>query len=406
MANPGGRLKILGTATRVPTISGFPRMDDPPDDSFLRLLRAAWSPEPAAGLPNLDGQELARRALSEGVGPLLYGRLRGRGILPPEAEEALRRAYYATAARNARLLSELETILHALAPTPVLLLKGAALALAVYENPALRPMGDIDLLVRPGDVDAALEALAGLGYRPLQHEPAPDSTRTFENQVLLGKEGGTAPLEVHWGLFDSPYYQEHLPMDWFWQTAIPLTAGTMPLRALGPAAQLLHLCAHLVLHHGAGSPRLLWLHDVAEVLARYQGAIDWPSLLSQARASELVGSLRRVLPRVAREWQAPIPAPILGELAALQPSPAEARILARLASGPRPAGRRLLDDLADTPTWHRRLRLAWVNLFPTAAYMQQRYRIRHRFLVPFLYPYRWFLGLRGLASHRQPCSGP
>jgi hypothetical protein len=54
------------------------------------------------------------------------------------------------------------------------------------------------------------------------------------------------------------------------------------------------------------------------------------------------------------------------------------------------------------PTWRQRRRYALVHLFPSAAYMQRRYGVRHRCLVPFLYPYRWFLGLLGLRSARSP----
>lgn len=390
------------------------------------LLRAPWSPTSGARPRDLDTEELARQAVAQGIGPLLYGRLRGTGLLPPEAEEPLRRAYYANAGRNARILHELEAALRQLeaAHVPVLLLKGAALAQTVYENPALRPLGDLDLLVHPADTDPALRALAGLGYHPVQHEPAPGSTRTYENEIMVGREGALAPIEVHWGLFDSPHHQQRLDMDWFWKTAVPLmeiaapsvppparsglseTPGSHPSPApknagiLSPAAQLLHLCAHIVLHHGSGGPHLLWLHDVAEVVVHYRDEIDWPAVLAQGRAGDLLAPLQRVLPRVAADWRAPIPPAILEELARLTPSRAEQRIIARLAAGYRPAGRRLLDDLADTPSWRRRLAMAWTYIFPTPAYMRRRYGIRHPLLLPFYYPYRWFLGLRGLLSPR------
>lgn len=394
---------------------------------IIRLLRSPWTGE---SLPaDVDALALAQDALAQGVGPLLYGRLRGHGFLPPAAEEPLRQAYYATAAHNARLLHELAAVLGALsaAGLPTLVLKGAALALAVYENPALRPMGDIDLLVRPADADAALAALAGLGYHPSAHEPAPGSIRTYENEIMLRRPGASTPLEVHWGLFDSPYHQHHMPMDWFWETAVPIPQMASPLpsptdgaraggaaegggggvkaippRMLGPAAQVLHLCAHLALHHGGPTPpRLLWLHDVAEAVVHWQAAIDWPALLAQAAACDLLVPLQQVLPRAARDWRAPVPSAVLAELERLAASPAEERLMARLAAGHRPAGRRLWDDLRDTPSWRRRLHMAWVNAFPTPTYMRQRYDIRHPLLTPLYYPYRWFLGLKGLFVPRR-----
>lgn len=419
-------------------------LDNPTDELLLSFLRLPWAPSPPAdgSLDEPQATALARRALAQGLGPLLYARLRGQEVLPQSAMAELRQAYYESAGRSARINHALETILQALAASgvPAILLKGAALAQAIYGNPALRPMGDLDLLVRPADVDTALATLAGLGYRPWQHEPAPGSTRTYENEILLRREGAPAPLEVHWGLFDSPHYQERLPMEWFWQTARPLPATTpqqdsLPVEPvlhtlvpgpsvrstsvqglgsrppatawiLGPEAQILHLCGHLFLHHGPET-RLLWWHDVAEVIVHYRQEIDWPTLLGQASACDLVYPLQQVLPRIASEWRAPIPPAALEELRLLRPSRAEERIYARLSAGYRPAGRRLWDDLADTPSCRRRLHLAWVNIFPTSAYMRQRYGIRHRLLVPFFYPYRWFLGLRGLLlSRKTQTSGP
>jgi hypothetical protein len=222
---------------------------------------------------------------------------------------------------------------------------------------------------------------------------------------MVGKDNGIAPIEVHWGLFDSPHHQHHVRMEWFWETAVPILwardrSGKGP-HIFGPEAQILHLCAHLTLHHGGlETPRLLWLHDIAEVLVHYRDELDWPTMLAQARVNDLLMPLQQVLPRIAVDWQAPLPAAVLDELAQLAPSPAEERIVGRLAEEYRPAGRRLWDDLVDTPSWGQRLRMAWVNVFPTPAYMRQRYGIRHPLLVPFYYPYRWFLGLKGLFAPR------
>ena len=54
----------------------------------------------------------------------------------------------------------------------VVALKGAALAFFHYPDAALRPMGDLDLLLRdPRDVERATDALAGAGWRALFDTP-------------------------------------------------------------------------------------------------------------------------------------------------------------------------------------------------------------------------------------------
>ena len=71
--------------------------------------------------------------------------------LPAAVREHLKASYYATAARNTLLFRELSRILAALAEAeiPVILLKGVDLAQTLYPDPALRLMGDLDLLDNP-----------------------------------------------------------------------------------------------------------------------------------------------------------------------------------------------------------------------------------------------------------------
>jgi hypothetical protein len=146
-------------------------------------------------------------------------------------------------------------------------------------------------------------------------------------------------------------------------------------------------------HSGEGELRLLWLHDVAEVIAFYQEQIDWDQVLARARAYDLVLPVQQILTRVGHEWHAPIPPAVLERLRALRPSRDEERVFAWLTSAHRSA-QRFWVDLAGMPGWGPRLRFAWCIFFPSAGYMQRCYRIPHRFLVPLYYPYRWFLGLR------------
>lgn len=70
-------------------------------------------------------------------------------------------------ARVSLLLSELAEILEACqaASLPVMPLKGSLLNARYYPAPGLRPMNDLDLLVRPADESRIHQILAKLGYR-------------------------------------------------------------------------------------------------------------------------------------------------------------------------------------------------------------------------------------------------
>jgi hypothetical protein len=379
---------------------------------FLRVcLQAPWDPtalESARKLTaqgDLDWEALLDPAYFRGMAPLFYSIVRGQDLLPPAVEHELRLAYFQNAKRNVRLFHELEGMLRRLTAVdvPVVLLKGAALAESVYENQAVRPVGDFDLLVRRQDMPTALDALAALGYEPSRTETHAGDLATYENEIALVKPGETVcPIEVHWSLFDSPYYQHRVPMDWFWQSALPMKVGRVATLMLGPEAQVLHLCGHLLLHHGSGgdfSPR--WLYDVAAVIASYGERIDWDEVLRRAQVYDLVLPLQRVLPRVSDGWEVPLPVGVLERLRALRPSRDEVRVFGQLTAARRPVAQRFWADLTGIPDWRARVRFAWNNLFPSPLYMQRRYSVPHRLLLPFYYPYRWWLGVYGVLTARR-----
>ena len=202
-------------------------------------------------------------------------------------------------------------------------------------------------------------------------------------------------LEIHWHLIDSPFYQQVLSEEWIWSTAQPAVIADQPTRVLGLEAQILHLCAHMLLHHR--KPSQLWLHDLAELLVRFGWQLDGEDLLARAQDVHLVLPLQVALPRVVAGWRLPVPGPaVLARLQDLTPSPQEQRIFGWLTSSHRPVAQRFYVDLLSLPAWHDRLRYALVHLFPDPGYMTKRYHIPHPGLVPLYYPYRWALGMHSL----------
>jgi len=362
----------------------------PLETARIQWLQRRWNPQAPA--PPL-GTETAALAEDPFVAPLLYAALKEEPGVPPDALAALRQAYEQNGLRNALLLHELGQALRALATAgvPALALKGAALAESVYGNVALRPMRDMDVLVRAEDAPRALRVLAAQGYRPEEAEPHAGVTLAYENELLLRKAGRLDfVLEVHWSLLDSPFYQHALQMDWFWATAVPVRIGGQPAHMLGPAAQLVYLCAHAVLHHGGRD--LLWLHDVAALLQHAGDDLDWEAALAAAQANHLVLPLQQVLAELTTAWGVRLPERVWARVQALRPSPQEQQTFARLTAAERPVLRRFWDDLAGQPSWRRRVHYALVSLFPSPAYMRRRYGLRW---LPLAYPYRWWVGLRG-----------
>jgi hypothetical protein len=351
---------------------------------------------------SMDWEQCYQLIAANDVAPLVYSIIRDQGIFPPILEQKLQNVYEHNRVPKIYLFSELKTILHRfeVVGIPNILLKGVALSKEIYGGVALRPMMDMDFMVRPGETKSALGELKLLGYESLMPERGVDSSLLFENEVLLVKPGPIKTvIEIHWSLLDSPYYQHYLDMDWFWQTARKLDFYGAPTAIFSPEAQLLHLCSHLMLHHSGRS--LLWQHDIAEVIVHYDGTIDWGELFNRAKIYDLVIPTQNILSSVIAKWHLPVRSEILEGMNELQPSSNELKVNAYLTGDKSSSGRSFLNDLRSMPDIRMRMRFIFNNLFPAPTYMTSRYRIPNSLLLPIYYPYRWFLGLRGFLQVTQ-----
>jgi hypothetical protein len=162
---------------------------------------------------------------------------------------------------------------------PVLPLKGALIAFTRYREPGLRPMADLDLLVRPGDEAGLHEVLAALGYRRTNGPDAGHGVYRRPDERIVALDG-THPdnpraVEVHAHLRRSAWVDRggvDLAPD-LWATARPATL--LGQRAFVPddVALLASVASHATGHLARGAGLALHWVDVA-TLATRQGATD------------------------------------------------------------------------------------------------------------------------------------
>ena len=175
-------------------------------------------------------------AARHGLSPLVYPRVRGAVEAAPSAfVRELRERYLSSAAANMRLLHELGVILRTLraADVPVIPLKGACLAEAVYGDIALRPMADLDLLVKPADLPRALEALRQLGYESDQPFDPGAQQAEFHDMPPMRK-AGCVLVELHWTLV-TPRCNARIgqaELEGIWSRAVAATVAGEPARLL------------------------------------------------------------------------------------------------------------------------------------------------------------------------------
>lgn len=218
------------------------------------------------------------------LGALLHQRMEQRPelMVPPAVRDQLKAAHRNSAMRSLVLYRELVNVTRLLenAGIPSIALKGAYLAQFAYPNPALRPMRDLDLLLKPEQIVAAWDLLKNQGYQPL-YDGLPESYLTHCKDLppLLSPNG--VNLELHHKLFDvAPNdvgyaaYQSAL-----FENSICQTISGTQIRFLGIEDLLVHLCVHAASqHHFNLGP--LALSDIVYLTETH--AIDWQDFMRKA----------------------------------------------------------------------------------------------------------------------------
>lgn len=376
------------------------------DDNLMRtlagLLAGTIAPASVRGLLPPGG--LADAARHHGVAGLLCRRLRAGGRLEeldPADVAALERRFAGQVARGALQWSEIRRVIPALrsAGIPLRVLKGAVLALTVYEDPADRPMDDLDLLVPPERTDAAVAVLSGLGYerREIPSLRPGYARRMLKEENYAGPPPANLLVELHWGLVAGPGSRYRPDMEWFWAPAggagarAEGDAASLPAEVLLPPTQhLLYLAVHQRLQHFALQRRLIWLLDIDRLVragADPAATIDWDELIDRAIRFRWAAAAAAALRDAVGVLATPVPAGVLRRLDE-GASDVDRSILAA-ASGIRTARDRVAVAMRshDGPT---RVRILGSLAFPSREYLRWRYPGRERTPAAALYLRRWF----------------
>jgi hypothetical protein len=231
----------------------------------------------------LDWRRIGEMAEREKLLPVLWNRLRGHtGRVPPEIADRIHAQAAVTEFRMAMTETTLQDALEVLASAGirVLLLKGAALATTVYPSFAARPMGDVDILVQPGEARRAWNLLVSAGWRP----ELAGGERFFEGHHhlvgLVDPKGLNLALEVHRGMLPTPGPFQFDEAE-VWRDARPVKLGTSEAWVPSDQHQLLHLCVHFAWSHMLLTGIGRTVRDVATMLER--GEIDWEGFIALAR---------------------------------------------------------------------------------------------------------------------------
>jgi hypothetical protein len=317
-----------------------------PTPGQILLLKAALAPEAQAleawleweigfGLDRPD--EGSYRLL-----PLVYRNLAAQASRIPEGN-VLKGIHRRSWSHNQVLFHQVRPFLEELRRDgiPVLLLKGAALALRVYPDTGCRPMRDVDVMIPAAAARARLPQLIAAGCKALCWLPAglPEGFFQFRHAADLATPEG-ARVDLHWHALTQCCHPT--ADDLFWRSAQPLDFLGLPLETCGPTAHLLEICAQGTVWSPV--PPVRWAADAVLLLRSSHAEIDWEGLTRTVCDLDLAPYVSSALTFLRNELAAPVPADALERLARSSASRAATLEFARDANptAPRSAWQDLL----------------------------------------------------------------
>lgn len=208
-------------------------------------------------------------------------------IVPAEIKRKLGELHRAQLFSALRMTAELFHLVDRFASRGIglLAIKGPALAMQAYDDPAMRQYGDLDFLVRQKEIHSATQLMMEDGFEaaiPLHAIVA----GKIPGQYFFSRRESNLIVELH-NEQTLRYFPKKLPLEKYFQrqTKIKIDAREVPTLAVEDT--LVQICIHGSKHFW---DRLMWIADVAALVSR-RGNIDWRRL---ADSAEEVGAQRMV----------------------------------------------------------------------------------------------------------------
>lgn len=189
-----------------------------------------------------------------------------------------------------------------------MLLKGAALIIAYYEESALRPMNDLDILVRREDAEKAFRFMEELGWHPMDNKKFQTQFKRTNGIHMSNRNG--FEIDLHWDvIFQSCWKGSEKS---YWKNYETVEFKGRRLKILNPEMQIIHNTAHGLRWNEMSSIR--WIPDVVLVIEKRRNDIDWDHLMDIIIDKKLVFTMKQGLNFLAGEFGTDIPKAFLERL--------------------------------------------------------------------------------------------
>jgi hypothetical protein len=255
----------------------------------------------------LNWDLLIAESARHGTSNLIYKNLLGLENIPQSILDKFGNVYNNTLRHNVLLAAETDRLIDGLNAKgiEVIALKGPLTSEIIFGDIGAYPSGDIDILIRIGDIESATDYLEDNSYR--LNDKGFDAYRDFYVKELyhISLSNGQYVLEPHWNLF---FRYFTAPPDFWWEESITVQSGDRTYQWLSPEKNILYNSFRTFFKVFA---QLRFLAMLAEIIRHYKDEIDWEKLFHYAKTYKFENVLRVVLKLSYELLGAEVPRPYI-----------------------------------------------------------------------------------------------
>lgn len=262
--------------------------------NFLQSLYDQDSPLPCE---LEDYEQLLEDIEYFSISPQVYFHLKQQNLLeltPVFFQDRLKNTFNQGLIQNLFIKNQTEKILSTLdeLAIPAIPLKGVLFAEKYFGHVAARSTSDIDLLIKPDDLDNVIECAKKLGYTT-EEESAPDHFHCSLSKELPGSQ---VPLivEIHWDILKKNTCE--FSIEEFWSQASPLKQYKH-IRELSDDHTFYMICLHAWRHNLDSMKHFLDIVQIINVLGK---RLDYGTLYKDATRHKTLNRMKRTLSIVYR----------------------------------------------------------------------------------------------------------
>ena len=368
--------------------------------------------------------------IDRGIGPLLYKKLpflTNSSIIPETVKTSLQQIYFKTFSRSTILYEHFQKVAKAFTShnIPVIALKGIYLSEWLYQDIGMRQFSDIDLLVKEENAESCLYILEELGYKKNSVGQLSEIVLSqFQKDIVHYSPmiSNGVSIELHIKLH-SKHEKYNLNGLELWKNAISSTINGVIVQALNATDLLIYLCLHLDKHFKVGPVQFTCFNDITNLLENLSGSLNWNEFTEACRLYNCEEVVYKYLVMVNTYMNAAVPADIIQKYSTLLTEKDE-QLFIKYLKGDVGAEITLSSHfkyLKNVSSLSDRVRYVWGVLFPSRAFMVQKYGLQTKeprtknpdrgknpevetrnMKLKFWwlwYPYRWWIGVRGVVNH-------